>query len=328
MNTSNVVRFGSTVPVTVEQMCMMWLKRLMSISCTTSTLLGRQTLLKSLRDRSTSMMCSLRSFGSASNSLARRSSSSGVAPRGREPAIGKVIACPLSTLISVSGLEPITLKSRPSASVSVMKYMYGLGLSVRSTRYTSNGSAGESRSRRWDITVWNTSPSTMCRFVSSTQRSYSALAVRNRSWGWGRLRSSTLTRASPATGVAALRCMASSRSMASSYAASARVGRSSTFTALAISHTEPDTWSTTAMSVAKASVTSGWPVSSGAAARSLGSQWRMASQPTEPTSPLVRFGSPATCGALSTLSAAWATSITSPSVGTPAGTWPSQFALP
>ena len=168
LNTSNAVSEGSTLPVTVEQMCMMWLKRLMSMSCTTSTDCGTHTLLRSLRDRSTSMMCSLRSFGSASNSLANFSSSSGVAPRGRDPAIGKVIAWPLSTLMRVSGLEPITLKSRPRASVNAMKYMYGLGFSVRNTRYTSNGSAGESMSRRWEMTTWNTSPSTMCCLARST----------------------------------------------------------------------------------------------------------------------------------------------------------------
>ena len=92
---------------------MIWLNRLMSIKETTSTLSGRHTRLRSLRARSTSMICSLRSFGSANSSLARRSSSSGVAPRGLEPAIGKDMAWPLSTLISVSGLEPMTLKSRP-----------------------------------------------------------------------------------------------------------------------------------------------------------------------------------------------------------------------
>ena len=43
--------------------------------------------------------------------------------------------------------------------------------------------------------------------------------------------------------------------------------------------------------------TVGWPVSSGASARRVGSQWRMASQPTVPTRPLVRFGRPSTCGA-------------------------------
>ena len=131
VNTSNDVMSGLTRPVTVEQMCIMWLNRLISIKDTTSTLSGRHTRLRSLRERSTSMMCSLRSFGSASRSLASCSSSSIVVPRGLEPAIGKVMAWPLSTLISVSGLDPITLKSRPCASVNDMKYMYGLGLNVR-----------------------------------------------------------------------------------------------------------------------------------------------------------------------------------------------------
>ena len=106
VNTSKAVIPSFNVPVTVEQICMIWLNRLMSISLTTSTLSGLHTRLRSLRDRSTSMMCSLRSLGSASSSLASLSSSSGVTPRGREPAIGKVMAWPSSTLIRVSGLEP------------------------------------------------------------------------------------------------------------------------------------------------------------------------------------------------------------------------------
>ena len=63
MNTSSAVMSGLTSPVTIEQMCMMWLNRLMSMRDTTSTVYGRHTLLRSLRERSTSMMCSLRSFG-------------------------------------------------------------------------------------------------------------------------------------------------------------------------------------------------------------------------------------------------------------------------
>ena len=45
----------------------------------------------SLRPRSTSITCSARSFGSASNSRSSSSSSSGVAPRGRVPAIGRTV---------------------------------------------------------------------------------------------------------------------------------------------------------------------------------------------------------------------------------------------
>ena len=58
-----------------------------------------------------------------------RRSSSGVAPRGRVPAIG---ACDTSrplTVSSGSGLAPATWKSPKSR-----KYMYGLGLTARRPR--------------------------------------------------------------------------------------------------------------------------------------------------------------------------------------------------
>ena len=58
------------------------------ISSTTSTEPVRHTRPRSLRTRSTSITCSARSFGSASSSAASAVSSSGVAPRGRVPAIG------------------------------------------------------------------------------------------------------------------------------------------------------------------------------------------------------------------------------------------------
>ena len=67
---------------------MMWLYRFTAMNSTTSTEVGAHTLTRSLRDRSTSITCSARSFGSLIRSFWRSASSSGVAPRGREPAIG------------------------------------------------------------------------------------------------------------------------------------------------------------------------------------------------------------------------------------------------
>ena len=46
--------------------------------------------------------------------------------------------------------------------------MYGLGFSVRSTRYTSIGSAVSSWSKRCEMTTWKTSPSRMYCFERST----------------------------------------------------------------------------------------------------------------------------------------------------------------
>ena len=57
------------------------------------------------------MMCSARSFSSASSSAASASSSSGVSPLGREPAIGRVITSPSSTDTSRSGELPTIRRS-------------------------------------------------------------------------------------------------------------------------------------------------------------------------------------------------------------------------
>ena len=54
------------------------------------------------------MTCSLRSLGSASNSAPSAASCSGVAPRGRVPAIGCSTARPLVTVTSASGEDPTT----------------------------------------------------------------------------------------------------------------------------------------------------------------------------------------------------------------------------
>ena len=87
------------------------------------------------------MRCSARSFSSASSSSASALSSSGVAPRGREPAIGCSIARPSATLTRASGDDPTTSKATSSdnepsavATGTRRRYMYGLGLVTRSTR--------------------------------------------------------------------------------------------------------------------------------------------------------------------------------------------------
>ena len=88
-----------------------------------------QTRPRSLRPRSTSITCSARSFSSASSSAAIMRSLSGSAPRGRVPAIGRVLTRRPLTVISGSGLAPAISKSPKSR-----KYMYGLGLTARSPR--------------------------------------------------------------------------------------------------------------------------------------------------------------------------------------------------
>ena len=70
---------------------------------------------------------------------------------------------PPSSCTIGSGDEPTIV-----ASGCRTKYMYGLGLTCRSTRYTSNGSACRSRSKRCASTTWKMSPARMCSFAAST----------------------------------------------------------------------------------------------------------------------------------------------------------------
>ena len=65
----------------------------------------------SLRPRSTSMMCSARSLGSASSSSARARSSASSPPRRRVPASGRIVTIPSSTRTRISGELPIRAKS-------------------------------------------------------------------------------------------------------------------------------------------------------------------------------------------------------------------------
>ena len=73
-------------------------------------------------------------MASASRSSPLATSSSGVDPRGREPAIGWVIARRPVTLTRASGLEPTTSYAVPSGAGRRRRYMYGLGLDARRTR--------------------------------------------------------------------------------------------------------------------------------------------------------------------------------------------------
>ena len=75
------------------------------------------------------MTCSACSFGSLTSSAASAASRSAVSPRLRVPAIGCSTARPSGTVTSASGLQPTM-----STSAVRRKYMYGEGLSVRSTR--------------------------------------------------------------------------------------------------------------------------------------------------------------------------------------------------
>lgn len=82
-----------------------------TMSSLTFTLPGSLTRPTSFLPRSTSMMCSARSFGSARSSSARDRSSSSVAPRRRVPAMGRRSILPPSSLTITSGEAPTTVVS-------------------------------------------------------------------------------------------------------------------------------------------------------------------------------------------------------------------------
>src|SRR5437867_4249332 len=93
-----------------------------SLTCTEPK---SQTRPMSLRARSTSMTCSARSLGSASNSFSSAESSSGVRPRRRVPAMGRISTRRFSQRTWISGEAPTSEK--PSSS---SRNMYGEGLRV------------------------------------------------------------------------------------------------------------------------------------------------------------------------------------------------------
>jgi len=122
------------VPDTCDVMCITWLYRSRVIISSTCSVPNSTTRPTSLRARSTSMMCSALSLGCSMSSAPNRRSSSSVRPRRLVPAIGREMTVPSSSWTIGSGDEPTRVT--PGWRT---KYMYGLGLTCRSTRYTSNG---------------------------------------------------------------------------------------------------------------------------------------------------------------------------------------------
>ena len=117
---------AASVPVTVDSMCWTWLYLSTFMNSSTRTEPASETRRTSLRAKSTSMVCSARSFASASISPASRRSSTGLVPRWQVPAIGfETIRSP-RTDTSVSGLAPTMLRSSWRST-----YMYGEGFTSR-----------------------------------------------------------------------------------------------------------------------------------------------------------------------------------------------------
>ena len=79
--------------------------------------------------------------------------------------MGCISTMPPSTFTSISGDEPTSVTSPVSK-----KNMYGDGFTVRSPRYTANGSSDIGAEKRCDGTIWNASPAKMY----SRQRSTAA----------------------------------------------------------------------------------------------------------------------------------------------------------
>ena len=138
------------------------------------TVPGRATRPRSLRPRSTSITCSARSLGSRRSSSASRSSSAGLVPRGRVPAIGCVVMRSPTTWSRSSGLAPTT--SNDGVRV---KNRYGDGLTRRRARYRpmpsrALPSARTGRSNDWRraSTTWIASPAAIASFAASTARMY------------------------------------------------------------------------------------------------------------------------------------------------------------
>ena len=90
-NTSRLLMPVFSVPSTFETICWTWEYFSMMNLSVTFTLPISAIRPMSLRARSISITCSAISLGSASNSSASLASSSGVAPRGRVPANGRIV---------------------------------------------------------------------------------------------------------------------------------------------------------------------------------------------------------------------------------------------
>ena len=141
-STSNGVTPSRSSPTTSDTRCETCEKRSISSDRATRTVPARHTRERSLRPRSTSITCSARSFSDA------RSRSTSPSPAAVVPAMGETFARPSSQATSRSGDEP----TRASSSSSSRK-RYGDGLTRRSARYSSSGSAGVLRValRRHDL---------------------------------------------------------------------------------------------------------------------------------------------------------------------------------
>ena len=150
-------------PVTFDTMYMTC--EYLSIDMSPSTVIvpGSATLPTSFLPRSTSIMCSARSLGSATSSFARPSSSDSSLPLLRVPAMGFTLIRPSSTFTSISGEEPANV-----VSPSLRKNMYGEGLITRRARYMSNGAALSAVENLCDSTVWMMSPAEMYCLMRST----------------------------------------------------------------------------------------------------------------------------------------------------------------
>ena len=105
--TSYASRLSSNSPRTFETMCMTWEYFSMTISSFTATRPGFDTLPTSFRPRSTSIICSARSLGSARSSFIRDSSSSSLAPLFLVPAMGRRSMREPSSRTITSGDEPV-----------------------------------------------------------------------------------------------------------------------------------------------------------------------------------------------------------------------------
>ncbi len=190
--TSMGVRPSASFPDTCEVRCITWLYRSRVIISSTCSVPNSTTRPTSLRARSISITCSATSLGCSASSAPRRRSSSSVAPRGRVPAMGRDTTRPSSSCTIGSGDEPTRVTSGWRR-----KYMYGLGFTWRSTRYTSKGSAFSSRSKRWASTTWKMSPARMCSLATSTAAQYISAPIVEVTSGSGSLGSGGSTRGSP-----------------------------------------------------------------------------------------------------------------------------------
>ena len=195
------------------------------------------------------MMCSARSLGSASSSSCSARSSSGVAPRGREPAIGNVTTRPSVTLTSVSGLEPTTAKSAPVGvlQLQVVHVRARVDRAQHPVDVERVGRAVEVEALREDDLEHLAVADRLladARPRPRTPRGSSGTRARAR-------RRPRAPRRAGSAGCSSAACIASSRATASACASSTRSSVSSKLIAFATSQTEPSRWSTTARSVAR-----------------------------------------------------------------------------